>query len=125
MIQFNAKGSFKKTNRYLNNVKKVINKNILEKYAEEGLEALKNNTPKDTGLTSESWYYEINIEKDRAQITWLNSNVVDHTNIAIILHYGHATNNGGFVQGIDYINPALKDIFEGLANEIWREVKKA
>ena len=81
------------------------------------------NTPVDTGKTASSWSYEIEVKKDRYTIYWTNSNIQNGVPIAVILQYGHATNNGGFVQGRDYINPALQNIFDSIAENAWREVK--
>ncbi len=98
--------------------------NVLHSIAQEGVENLRNNTPKDTGLTSESWSYEIIQGNGLISVTWKNSNVNNGVNIAMILQYGHATGNGGYVYGIDYINPALRPVFEKLAEAGWREVTK-
>lgn len=124
MITFSHKGGFQHTEKFL---KYATNKElyipILEKYAREGVAALSSATPKDSGLTAESWKYKITASKGLYSITWMNTNVVDGVPIAIILQYGHATRNGGYVQGIDYINPALKPIFDKLSNALWQEVK--
>ena len=95
----------------------------LEKYAKRGLEALQSNTPVDTGLTRDSWGYEISFTNSYVSIIWTNTNVVDGVPIAIILQYGHATGTGGYVQGRDYINPAIQPIFDEMAEDIWKEVK--
>lgn len=123
MIEFRTKGSFNKTFNFLKRSQK-IHLSDLEKYGEQGVEALRKATPKDTGFTADSWYYEI-IESDgRIAIQWLNRNVVNYVNIAVILQYGHATGTGGYVQGIDYINPALQPIFDKIAKNAWEEVTK-
>lgn len=116
-------GSFKQTIRYLDRISDAIIHANFSQYAEAGVQALREATPKDTGKTAESWYYEINKTKDTVTITWSNSNVKNGVNIAVILQYGHGTKNGGYVKGIDYINPAMKPIFKKLANEAWEEVK--
>ena len=116
-------GDFKKTTRYLDRVSKSIQDANFTMYAQMGVEALREATPKDTGKTSESWSYDIIKDKDTVTIGWKNSNVNDGVNIAVILQYGHGTKNGGYVKGIDYINPAMKPIFERLAKEAWEEVK--
>ena len=116
-------GDFKKTTRYLDRVSKSIQDANFTTYAQMGVEALRAATPKDTGKTSESWSYDIIKDKDSVTIGWKNSNVNDGVNIAVILQYGHGTKNGGYVKGIDYINPAMKPIFERLAKEAWEEVK--
>lgn len=100
---------------------------ILDKYGRRGVEALSNATPVDTGLTASSWYYEINRDEQNQTVTlsFNNSNVVDDwCNVAIILQYGHGTRNGGYVEGVDYINPALQPIFNKIADEAWEEVTK-
>jgi hypothetical protein len=124
MITFKQSGNFNNTEAFF---KKVTSSNyayILEKYGREGVDALSNATPVDSGKTASSWNYEINISKKRAKITWTNSNVVDNVPIAIILQYGHVTKNGGYVDGRDYINPALRPIFDEIAKELWKEVSK-
>ena len=126
-INFEHKGNFNKLEKFL--VKSLhispLIKPILHKYGKMGVEALKEATPKDTGKTSESWSYDIVENNNQYEIVWSNSNVVDGwANVAILLQYGHATNNGGFVKGFDYINPAIEKVFQGMAKEAWREVNK-
>lgn len=122
MIVFTQKGDFKKTEKFLNKASKAAYFRKLEKYAREGVKALSAATPVDTGKTAASWSYEIRQTKGSVSIYWTNSNVNKGVPIAIILQYGHGTNNGGYVQGIDYINPALRPVFERLAEETWKEV---
>ena len=124
MIKFKHKGNFNKTESFLKNVSKLDITKILQKYGQEGVNALAAATPVNTGKTANSWSYEISVTKNSYTISWLNSNVVDGVPIAIILQYGHATQNGSFVQGRDYINPALQPIFDKLANEAWKEVTR-
>ena len=124
MIQLTQKGNFGGIEAFLKRPVKPTIKKYLEKYAKAGLDALKAATPKDTGLTSESWYYEIVCEKDRSEIRYCNSNIQNGVPIAVILQNGHATGNGGWVQGIDYIDPAIRPIFEKIAKEAWEEVSK-
>lgn len=95
---------------------------VLKKYAEAGVQALANATPVDSGKTAESWGYEIEETKSGLTIYWTNSNVNKHVNIAIIIQYGHATGGGGWVEGRDYINPALRPIFDQMADALWKEV---
>lgn len=121
-ITFKHKGDFSKTLKFFNHLLRRDYLNILDKYGKEGVERLKEYTPKDTGLTSESWNYVITKDKQSTTITWTNSNVNNYVNIALILQYGHATRNGGWVEGVDYINPALEPIFEKMAQEAWEEV---
>lgn len=121
-IIIKSKGDFKNLEKLL---KKSIGKNyrsILEKYGQEGVRALASATPIDTGETAGSWYYEITQTNDSLSVTWKNSHVERGCNIAILLQYGHATGTGGYVQGRDYINPALQPIFDKLANDAWKEV---
>ena len=122
MIKFQHKGDFKKTIKFLNAITGVQIRKILEKYGQMGVDALAAATPVDTGRTAASWTYELEMSKDSYVITWLNTNVNNHVNIALILQYGHATRNGGYVAGRDYINPALQPVFDQIAEEAWREV---
>lgn len=100
----------------------------LQMYGQKGVEALANATPRDTGLTANSWRYEITKDNKNQTITiqWLNDNVIDEWfNVALMLQYGHATGSGAWVEGVDYINPALRSIFDSMAEEIWKEVNSA
>lgn len=124
MIKITQKGKFEKATTYFVKLSKFdfINNYKFEKYGERGVNALMEATPVDSGKTRDSWYYEIVKEDDRAAIRFCNSNINKHVNIAIILQYGHATRNGGWVEGIDYINPALQPVFEKIADEAWKEI---
>ena len=124
MITFRQRGDFSKTTRFLERAKRAIRLSDLDKYGREGVAALASATPVDSGLTSRSWYYEIKNQNGSISITFLNSNVNEGVPIAVILQYGHGTRNGGWVQGRDYINPAIQPIFDRIANEAWREVTK-
>ena len=124
MVVIRHRGDFKKTKGLLKRLSNFDIRRILEKYAKEGVSALAAATPVDSGLTANSWDYEISITKTSYVITWTNSNIVDGVPIAIILQYGHGTRNGGWVQGRDYINPAIQPIFDKILNEAWREVTK-
>lgn len=121
-ISFSSKGDFSKTIKFLNKVKNVKINNILSKYGEIGVTALSQATPKDSGVTSRSWNYKIEVNNDNASIVWYNTNVVKGVNIAVILQYGHGTRNGGWVDGRDYINPAMKPVFDKIADQVWKEV---
>lgn len=122
LISFSSKGGFQKTNKFLNRAKK-LDYNILNAYGKLGVEALANATPKDSGRTAESWYYEIVEIKSGVSLQWKNSNLANGwAPIAILLQYGHATGGGGWVQGRDYINPAIRPIFDAIANDLWKEV---
>ena len=124
MITFRQKGDFSKLTRFLERVKGAVRLSDLDKYGRQGVAALSSATPIDSGLTAESWYYEIENKKGSATITFYNSNVQNGVPIAIVLQYGHGTRNGGWVQGRDYINPAIQPIFDEIVNEAWREVTK-
>ncbi|OLU39746.1 hypothetical protein BO224_06835 [Erysipelotrichaceae bacterium NYU-BL-E8] len=124
MISIKQKGDFKKLERYLGKCKNLKLKNILSEYGDEGLEALKNSTPVDSGDTASSWSYDLKIGSDMSSITYKNSNINKGVNIAIILQYGHGTGTGGYVQGRDYINPAVQPIFDEIAETVWKEVTK-
>ena len=121
-ISFTSKGDFSKTIKFLNKVKNVKINNILSKYGKIGVTALSQATPKDSGVTSRSWNYKIEVNNDNASIVWYNTNVVKGVNIAVILQYGHGTRKGGWVEGRDYINPAMKPIFDKIADQVWKEV---
>ncbi len=128
-IIFNAGKEYKKANKYLNDLLYIVkNESVvlqLRKYGDLGVKELSNATPKDTGLTSTSWYYEIEIGEETTKIIWKNSNIADWAPIAILLQYGHATRNGGYVEGNDYINPAMEKVFKDIAEEAWKELKNA
>lgn len=123
MIKISHRGSFKNTERLFSKSQKINFLNILERYAREGVDALSSATPIDTSLTSNSWSFEVKVTKKGYSISWHNSNIVDGVPIAIILQYGHATKNGGYVQGQDYINPAIKPVFNAISENLWKEVK--
>lgn len=124
MINIKQKGDFKNLSSFLEKTKEKLNLGLLDKYGREGVAALQAATPKDTGKTSESWYYKIERKNGSVSLTFHNSNQNKGVPIAIILQYGHATGNGGYVEGVDYINPALRPIFDKIAEEAWKEVKK-
>lgn len=126
MISVTHSGSFNNIENFLKKNKKINFDHYLETFGQAGVEALAKATPKDTGLTSESWYYEIEKKDGLIKISWHNSNVVDDWyNVAIGIQYGHGTANGTYVQGIDYINPAMQSIFDEFAQAIWEEVTTA
>lgn len=125
MITIRHKGDFSKTTRFLERAKHVVRLADLDRYGREGVAALASATPVESGLTASSWYYEITYTKSGAKITFYNSNIQNGVPIAIILQYGHGTGTGGWVEGRDYINPAIQPIFDKLANEAWREVTNA
>lgn len=124
MISFRQKGDFSKLTRYLEKVKEAVRVGNLDKYGREGVAALASVTPVDTGNTAGAWYYEISHTKGSSAIYFCNSNINKGVSIAIILQYGHGTRNGGWVQGRDYINPAIQPVFDRIADEAWKEVTK-
>ena len=115
-------GGFSKTINCLKRNTKLEYNGSLSQYGKRGVDALAKATPIDTGLTASSWSYEIVEDDGGATIYWKNSNIVKGVSIAVILQYGHGTGTGGYVEGIDYINPALHSIFEGIADDAWKEV---
>lgn len=122
MIRVRTKGDFSKTEKLLKKSLGRDYRSVLEKYAKEGVHALSSNTPIDSGETAASWDYEIIQNGSSISVVWTNSHIEKGVNIAIILQYGHGTKNGGYVEGIDYINPALKPIFDHMADAAWKEV---
>lgn len=124
MVSVKMNGDFKKTKNYLKKKRRPLRKSILEKYGRRGVEALSSATPVDSGETASSWDYTIVSEKDTMSIIFTNSNTPNNVPIAIMLQYGHAVRNGGWVEGRDYINPAVQSIFDDMANEAWKEVKR-
>lgn len=124
MISFEQSGNFDNIEKYLNRMLKNNIYKVLEKYAKQGVEALKQNTPKDTGHTANSWGYEIEIKHDTYTIYWTNTNVQNGVNIALILSTGHGTKNGGYVAGRNYIDPSILPVFNDIAEACWREVTR-
>lgn len=124
MITFRHKGDFSKFSKFLERAKETVHLSNLDRYGQQGIVALMSATPMDTGLTAKSWYYKIEHEKGSSSIMFYNSNIQNGVPIAIILQYGHGTRNGGWVQGRDYINPAIQPIFDQIANDAWREITK-
>lgn len=121
MFSLSQKGDFSSIEKFLKD-NKDGKKELLEKYAQKGVEVLAQATPKRTGRTSDSWDYQIEQTSKGYKITWTNSYVNEGYPIALLIQYGHGTRNGGYVQGVDYINPALGEIFEEFIAEIWKEV---
>ena len=124
MITIRQKGDFSKTLKYLEKAKRSATLRSLERFGKEGVVALASATPVDSGLTANSWYYKIERGNGVYKISFHNSNIQNGVPIAIILQYGHGTRNGGWVEGQDYINPAIQPVFDNLANEAWKEVTK-
>ncbi len=123
MISFRQKGDFSKTTKFLERATSM-NLQDLDRFGKEGVRALSSATPVDTGKTAKSWYYKIVKKKGYTSITFYNSNIQNGVPIAIILQYGHGTRNGGWVQGRDYINPAIQPIFDKIVDAAWKEVTK-
>lgn len=122
MITFHSKGDFGRSLKYLN---KLRNLDVsLEKYAARGVSALQKASPKDSGLMTGSWGYEIRKNNKSIEIIWTNSDIEGGYNVAVLVQYGHATKNGKFVKGIDYINPAMRPLFDEIAEEVWKEVNR-
>jgi hypothetical protein len=124
MIGYKMKGDFSKSMKYLERVKVAARLNNLDRYGREGVAALSSATPIDTGLTASSWYYKIERTETSIKLLFCNSNIQNGVPIAIILDKGHGTNNGGWVEGRDYIHPAIQPVFDKLAKDAWREVTK-
>ena len=122
LISFSQKGDFSKLTRYLEKTKVAAKVGVLDKYGRAGVEALSRATPVDTGQTAKAWRYEVKHSETSASITFYNTNIQNGVPIAILLQYGHGTRNGGWVQGRDYINPAIQPIFDSISQEAWKEV---
>lgn len=125
MIKIESEGDFKNLTKFLDKAKDTRHMLMLagiERVAQEGVEALKSATPQRTGTTANSWSYEIEDSDGEIVVYWSNDNIVDGVNIAVILQYGHATGTGGYVEGIDYINPALEPIFDTITEDMWEVV---
>lgn len=123
-ISFRQKGDFSKLTKYLERAKKSVRIDNLDKYGQEGVKALSSATPVDSGQTAGSWYYEIERKNGQISINYCNSHFNNGVPIAVILQYGHGTRNGGWVEGRDYINPAIQPVFDKIVDSAWREVTK-
>lgn len=123
-ITFRQKGDFSKLNRYFERVKEAARISILDKYGRKGVKALASATPLESGLAASSWGYEIERGRGTARIIFTNSDIENGFPVAIMLQYGHGTGTGGWVEGRDYINPAIQPIFDEIADEAWKEVTK-
>lgn len=124
MISFRHKGDFSKLTSFLEKAKQTVRIGDLDRYGREGVAALASATPIESGETASSWYYEIEQKPGSVTISFNNSHVNDGVPIAVILQYGHGTGTGGWVEGRDYINPAIQPVFDKIANDAWREVTK-
>lgn len=125
MFELVSKGDFKNLKQFMDRFLKGDIYTQLNKYGQQGVEALRSTTPVDSGLTSNSWTYEIEKSGQKTSIAWYNSNVNRGVNIAIILQFGHGTGTGGYVAGRDYINPAIQPTMDQIANNVWEAVKNA
>jgi len=122
MITLESTGDFKKTQDFLNKMARAEFTAMLNHYGQVGVDALASATPTDSGLTANSWTYTIEKKLGKYTIIWRNTNVVDGTPVAILIQYGHGTGTGGWVEGRDYINPAIRPIFDMITDEVWRQV---
>lgn len=123
-IRFTHRGNFRKTKQFLKNATKSKFRTVLERYGQRGVEALASATPVASGETAASWGYEIVQERNSFRIYWTNTHENKGVNIAVILQYGHGTGTGGYVQGRDYINPAIQPVFDELAQAAWEELQR-
>jgi len=125
LFRITHKGDFKKIDRFLDRVKRKEMFNRLNYICQDGVDALASATPVDTGLTAGSWSYDIDLSGDNVTITWSNSNIVNGYSVVMLIQYGHGTRGRTYVQGIDFINPAMKPVFDAIASKVWWEVRKA
>lgn len=123
MIKVKTKGDWSKTFRFLKKATKLSLPYILDKYAKIGVDMLSQATPVDTGLAASSWNYKVEQWDGKSKITWYNSDIENGYNVAILIQYGHGVNGGGYVQGIDFINPAMKPVFDDMVEALWKEVE--
>ena len=124
MIRIHQKGDYAKVAKYLNDLRKISRMRILTKYGKMGVNALSSATPINSGKTASMWDYKIEDTRDGSKIIFTNDHINKNVPIAIILQYGHGTGTGGYVEGRDYINPAIQPIFDQIAEDIWKEVTK-
>lgn len=122
MISIKSRGDFRKLNRFLERAKTPLHHSNLDQFGRDGVAALQSATPVDTGKTSESWSYRIVRSPGTVKIQFFNSNIQNGVPIAVILQMGHGTGTGGWVEGIDYINPAIRPVFDKILEYAWREV---
>ena len=123
MIKITHDGNFNNSEKFLKGITNRLHLRSLDKYGQQGVEALSAATPRDSGKTAESWSYEIHSSKDLISIVWINSNTNKGVNIAVLIQYGHGTRNGGYVKGRDFINPAIRPVFDKIADSVWKEVQ--
>ena len=125
MIRIVSRGNFKNTERFLKKMSEGDIFTSLEGYGQKGVTALSHATPVLTGRTAAAWDFEVKHEKGAWSITWTNGEIVDGVPLVILLQYGHGTGTGGYVQGRDFINPAIQPVFDNIADEVWEKVKSA
>lgn len=125
MIEFTSQGSFKKTESFLTRMSKSSIFAVLDRYGKQGVAALSKATPVESGETAAMWSYKVEHRRGSHSITWYNGNVVNGVPVAILLQYGHGTGTGGYVQGRDFINPAIKPVFDRIAQDVWKAVTSA
>lgn len=123
MMTMKVEGTWKKTDSFLQRVSEIFKMGILDKYGKQGVNALSANTPRDTGLLASSWYYKIERGNGYFAIVFCNSDIENGQNVAVIVRYGHATKRGGWVEGRDFITPAIQPVFDEMAYDLWKEVK--
>lgn len=122
MITIKVKGDSKRTEKFINNAKRLDLNRLLSSYGAAGVAVLASATPKDSGLTAMSWDYTITSTPWGVEVSWFNRNIQNGSAIAMLIQYGHGTGTGGYVQGYDYINPAMRPIFDKMADDLWKEV---
>ena len=122
MFKLVSKGDWKRTSKFLNKMQNFFKSQSFDKYGRIGVIALESATPKDSGATANAWSYEVERKSGQVSIIWKNSNEPNGFPVAVMLQFGHGTGTGGYVRGIDYINPAMRPIFEEIAEDLWREV---
>lgn len=122
MIKIKQRGNFNNTERFINRVKKIDFARLLTPYGQQGVTALSGATPKRSGEAASSWDYEIETSSKGVKITWTNSKMAGNVPLVILIQYGHGTGTGGYVQGQDFINPAIRPVFKRMAIDIWREI---
>lgn len=125
MIEVKASGDFRNTEAFLASMKQGEVFSVLERYGQAGVDALSQATPVNTGLTATSWTYEVVRKNGIYQIVWHNTNVESGIPVAVLIQYGHATGTGGWVEGEDYINPAIQPLFDKIADDVWERVRRA
>ena len=125
MVTFTTSGDLSKTTKFLNKLKSLMFNDVFDEIGSEGVAALASNTPKNTGLLSSSWDYKVDRSSEGATITWYNNDVEGGYNVALLVQYGHGLKGGGYVSGIDFINPALRPVFDQFGERIEEEIKRS